>query len=191
MTPAGRRQGQSQPRTPRPGWILTCLLGGMFMGNVDIAVVNVAIPSIRDHRHASGGAANLIVSGYTLAYATLLITGARLGDIRGQRRTYLIGLAVFTLFSLACGLAPDALTLVGTRIVQGIGAALMVPQVLTGIQLHFEGVALRRALGAYTGVLGASSVIGQALGGILSRPTSWVPDGARYSWLTCRSASSS
>jgi MFS family permease len=167
MTLAQRRQGQSRKSTLRPGWVLTSLLGGMFIGNVDIAVVNVAIPSIRDDLHASGGAADLIVSGYTLAYATLLITGARLGDIRGRRRMYIIGLAVFTLFSLACGLAPNAVTLVGARVVQGIGAALMVPQVLTGIQVRFEGAALRRALGAYTGVLGASSVIGQALGGIL------------------------
>jgi MFS family permease len=161
------KKGRSRQRGLRRGWVLTSLLGGMFMGNVDIAVVNVAIPSIREHLHASGGSADLIVSGYTLAYATLLITGARLGDVRGRRRTYIIGLAVFTLFSLACGLAPDTITLVFARIVQGIGAALMVPQVLTGIQLNFQGAALRRALGAYTGVLGASSVVGQALGGIL------------------------
>jgi MFS family permease len=167
VTLTRRRQGQSRPRRLRPGWILASLLGGMFMGNVDIAVVNVAIPSIRDHLHASGGAADLIVSGYTLTYATLLVTGARLGDVRGRRRTYITGLALFTLFSLACGLAPNAITLVPARIVQGAGAALMVPQVLTGIQLNFEGAALRRALGAYTGILGVSSVIGQALGGIL------------------------
>jgi MFS family permease len=139
----------------------------MFMGNVDIAVVNVAIPSIRGHLHTSGGTAALIVAGYTLTYATMLITGARLGEVRGRRRTYLVGLAVFTLFSLACGLAPNATTLVFARILQGIGAALMVPQVLTGIQCTFEGAALRRALGAYTGILGASSVVGQALGGVL------------------------
>jgi MFS family permease len=167
MTLAQRRHDQSRQRRLRPGWVLISLLGGMFMGNVDIAVVNVAIPSIRDHLHASGGSADLIVSGYTLAYAALLITGARLGDIRGRRRTYIRGLAIFTLFSLVCGLAPNATILVFARIVQGIGAALMVPQVLTGIQLNFEGAALRRALGAYTAVLGASSVAGQALGGIL------------------------
>ncbi|MEU4346703.1 MFS transporter [Streptomyces sp. NPDC023838] len=139
----------------------------MFLGNVDIAVVNVAIPSIRDRLHASGGELELIVSGYTLAYAMLLITGARLGEVRGRRWTYLFGLAVFTLSSLACGLAPDSTTLVGARVVQGLGAALMVSQVLTGIQVNFEGSARRRALGTYTGVLGVSSVVGQALGGVL------------------------
>ncbi|MEW2167063.1 MFS transporter [Streptomyces sp. NPDC007084] len=154
-------------RGRRPGWLLACLLGGMFLGNVDIAVVNVAIPSIRERLGASGGELELIVSGYTLAYAVLLITGARIGQIRGRRWTYLIGLSVFTLSSLACGLAPDSTTLVGARVVQGVGAALMVAQVLTGIQVHFEGTARRRALGAYTGVLGVSSVVGQALGGVL------------------------
>ncbi|MFM9371525.1 MFS transporter [Streptomyces sp. Da 82-17] len=139
----------------------------MFLGNVDIAVVNVAIPSIRDRLHATGSELELIVSGYTLAYAMLLITGARLGEIRGRRWTYLLGLVVFTASSLACGLAPGGSALVGARVVQGVGAALMVSQVLTSIQVNFEGAARRRALGAYTGVLGVSSVIGQALGGVL------------------------
>ncbi|MFJ1748809.1 MFS transporter [Streptomyces sp. NPDC088116] len=163
----GTRQVLSGQRGRRPGWLLASLLGGMFLGNVDIAVVNVAIPSIRDHLHASAGELELIVSGYTLAYAMLLITGARLGEIHGRRLMYLLGLTVFTLSSLACGLAPNAPVLVGARVVQGVGAALMVSQVLTGIQVHFEGAARRRALGAYTGVLGVSSVIGQALGGVL------------------------
>ncbi|WP_229871623.1 MFS transporter [Streptomyces longisporoflavus] len=152
---------------PRAGWVLASLLGGMFLGNVDIAVVNVAIPSIHDRLHASGGELELIVSGYTLAYAMLLITGARLGEIRGRRRIYLTGLAVFTLSSLGCGLAPNGATLVVARVVQGVGAALMVSQVLTSIQVNFAGEARRRALGAYTGVLGVSSVVGQALGGVL------------------------
>ncbi|MGX1885822.1 MFS transporter [Streptomyces sp. NPDC055287] len=163
----GTREVPSGRRGKRPGWMLASLLGGMFLGNVDIAVVNVAIPSIREGLHASGGALELIVSGYTLAYAMLLITGARLGEIRGRRWTYLLGLVVFTLSSLACGLAPNAASLVGARVVQGMGAALMVSQVLTAIQVQFEGAARRRALGAYTGVLGVSSVIGQALGGVL------------------------
>ncbi|MFJ2816274.1 MFS transporter [Streptomyces sp. NPDC087294] len=165
--PAGERHGLSRLRGRRPGMMLAALLGGMFLGNVDIAVVNVAIPSIRDQLHASGGELEMIVSGYTLAYAMLLITGARLGEIRGRRGMYLIGLAVFTVSSLACGLAPNSACLVGARVVQGVGAALMVSQVLTSIQVHFDGAARRRALGAYTGVLGASSVIGQALGGVL------------------------
>jgi MFS family permease len=167
LAKAGPPHPASPPRAQRPGWLLTSLLGGMFLGNVDIAVVNVAIPSIRVHLQATSGELELIVSGYTLAYAMLLITGARLGEIHGRRWMYLLGLTVFTASSLACGLAPNGVVLVGARIVQGIGAALMVSQVLTEIQVHFEGAARRRALGSYTAVLGISAVIGQALGGVL------------------------
>jgi MFS family permease len=157
----------TRPTTPHRGWLLTTLLGGMFLGNVDIAIVNIAAPSIREHLQATGGALELIVSGYTLAYAMLLITSARLGDTRGYRPMYLLGLVVFTLSSLACGLAPTAIVLVCARIVQGAGAALMASQVLIGIQLNFSGSARARALGLYTAVLSGSAVIGQVLGGVL------------------------
>jgi MFS family permease len=161
------------------GWLLTTLLGGIFLGNVDVAVVNIATPSIHTHLHASGAELELIVSGYALAYAVLLITSARLGDMRGYRRVFLLGLGVFTLASLACGLAPNAIILVLARILQGIGAALMVSQVLTGIQLNFEGEARARALGVYTIVLSGSAVIGQILGGVLVSAnlfgTAWRP----------------
>jgi MFS family permease len=149
------------------GWLLASLLGGMFLGNVDIAVVNVATPSISSNLHASGGELELIVSGYTLAYALLLITSARLGDMRGYRRMYLLGLGAFTLASLGCALAPSAIVLVLTRVVQGGAAALMISQVLTSIQLNFDGAARGRALGLYAAVLAGAAVIGQALGGVL------------------------
>jgi MFS family permease len=79
-------------------------------------IVNVAIPPIHANLHASGGVLELIVSGYTLAYAMLMITSARLGDMRGYRRVFLLGLGLFTLTSLACGLAPNALILVVARV---------------------------------------------------------------------------
>jgi MFS family permease len=77
--------------------MLAALLGGVFLGNVDIAIVNIATPSIHNDLHASGGELELIVSGYNLAYAMLLITSARLGDTRGYRRMFLLGLGLFTL----------------------------------------------------------------------------------------------
>lgn len=157
----------TSPAGRRPGWLLTSLLGGMFLGNVDIAIVNIATPSIHEHLPASGGALELIVSGYTLAYAMLLITSARLGDMRGYRRMYLLGLVVFTLSSLACGLAPNAVVLICCRVIQGAGAALMASQVLIGIQLNFSGGARGRALGLYAAVLSGSAVIGQVLGGVV------------------------
>lgn len=147
--------------------LLLVLLTGQFMANIDAAIVNVAVPSIHTSLRAPGGALELVVSGYTLAYAMLLITGARLGDMRGYRRTFLIGLGTFTIASLACGLAPDALALILARVVQGAGAALMVPQVLSGLQLHFSGAERARALGYYVMSLSGGAVVGQVLGGVL------------------------
>lgn len=151
----------------RSGWLLATLLAGQVMANVDIAIVNVAAPSIRTGLHADGGSLEFVVSGYTLTYAMLLITGARLGDTRGHRTVFLLGLAAFTLTSLACGLAPSIGLLSAARVLQGASAAMMVPQILTGIQQHFTGQARARALGLYAVALSASAVLGQVLGGVL------------------------
>ncbi|HEX4222936.1 MAG TPA: MFS transporter [Pseudonocardiaceae bacterium] len=151
----------------RLGLLLGVLLTAQFMANIDVAIVNVAAPSIRDSLHASGGELELVVSGYTLAYALLLVTGARLGSTHGYRRLFLLGLAGFTVASLACGIAPDAATLIGARIVQGAAGGLMVPQVFTGVQQYFSGPARAKALGAQAIVLAGGAVAGQALGGVL------------------------
>jgi MFS family permease len=140
---------------------------GLFITNVDIAVVNVATPSIHERLSASGSELQFVVSGYVLSYAMLLITGARLGDMYGYRRLFIAGLGVFTLASLACGLAPSAIVLILARVVQGVGAALMAPQVLTGIQQSFAGPAKIRALGFYAVALSLGAVFGQVLGGVL------------------------
>ena len=152
---------------PRAQWALAALLGALFLGNVDVAVANIAGPSIRAGLHASDGELELVVSGYTLAYAALLVTSARLGEARGYRRMFLAGLAGFTVASLACGVAPSAPLLVIARVVAGASAALMAAQVLTGIQLGFTGRARARALGLYSLVLSAGAVAGQSLGGLL------------------------
>ncbi|HEX3778914.1 MAG TPA: MFS transporter [Pseudonocardiaceae bacterium] len=151
----------------RLGWLLVVLLTGQFMANVDVAIVNVAAPSIRDGLHTSGGALELVVSGYSLAYALLLVTGARLGATHGHRRLFLFGLTGFTVASLACGLAPNTAVLIGARLFQGGAAGLMVPQVLTGIQQRFTGAARGKALGAYAIALSGGAVAGQVLGGVL------------------------
>jgi predicted MFS family arabinose efflux permease len=179
-TAARPRAGDEVRQAPaRPGWVLAALLGAMFLGNIDVAVANIAGPSIRAGLHASGGELELVVSGYTLAYATLLVTCARLGEARGYRPMFLAGLGLFIAASLACGLAPDALALVVARIVAGGAAALMTAQVLTGIQLGFQGRARARALGLYSLVLSAGAVAGQSLGGLLISAdvlgTTWRP----------------
>jgi MFS family permease len=173
-SPAGPNRG-----TARLGWTLTALLGAMFLGNVDVAIANIATPSIHASLHASGADLELVVSGYTLAYAMLLVVSARLGQARGYRRVFLAGLGAFTVASLACGLAPSPLFLVVARVAAGAGAALMAAQVLTGIQLSFSGRARARALGLYALVLSAGAVAGQSLGGLLISAnlfgTTWRP----------------
>src|SRR5919204_2575446 len=146
MRPAGK---------PDRRWQLAVLLTMLFMYQADATIVNVATPSIRAGLGASAAELELVIGGYLLASATLLITGARLGYLRGYRRVFLAGLGVFGAASLACGLAPDPGVLVAGRVMQGIGGALAFPQVLTGIQLQFEeGPPRTRALSRYSVALG-------------------------------------
>jgi EmrB/QacA subfamily drug resistance transporter len=147
--------------------MLTVLLAGQFMALLDVTIVNVAMPTMRVDLRTTGSALQLIVAGYTVSYAMLLITGARLGDLFGRRRTYLAGLFLFTVSSLLCGLAPNALTLIIARFLQGAGAALMVPQIMSMIQIRFTGAARATALSAYSAVIAVGAIAGSILGGIL------------------------
>ncbi|WP_330231218.1 MFS transporter [Nocardia sp. NBC_00508] len=151
----------------RPLAILTVILTGQFMAVLDASIVNVAIPSIRGSLHTSGSALQLIVAGYVIAYAVLLVTGARLGDRFTQRRTFIAGLAAFTLASLACGLAWNESSLIVFRFAQGVGAAAMVPQIMTLIQRVFTGDARARALSVYSAIISGGMVAGQVLGGLI------------------------
>jgi MFS family permease len=152
----------------RGRWLmLIVLLAGQFMALLDVTIVNVAMPTIGRSLHASGAELQLVVAGYTVSYAMLLITGARLGDLYGRRRMFLAGVAVFTLASLTCGIAPGAGVLIAARLVQGAGAAAMMPQIMSVIQLRFDGAARARALSAYTAVLSSGFVAGQVIGGVL------------------------
>ncbi len=162
-TVAGRRPGAAPSR-----WLmLIVLLLGQFMALLDVTIVNVAVPTIGRTLHASGAALQLVVSGYTVSYAMLLITGARLGDLYGRRRMFLIGVGSFTAASLACGIAPGTSVLIAARFVQGAAAAAMMPQIISVIQARFSGAARARALSAYTAVLSVGFVAGQVLGGVL------------------------
>ena len=114
------------------------VLAALFMAVLDVFIVNVAAPTMGSELHASGADLQLVVAGYTIAYAVLLITGARLGDILGHRRVFRAGVLLFTLASLGCGLAPTAGVLVGLRFAQGVGAAVMIPQVLSLLQRTYQ-----------------------------------------------------
>ncbi|MEU2558596.1 MFS transporter [Streptomyces longispororuber] len=151
----------------RPGRVLAAVLAAQFMALLDVFIVNVAAPTIRTDLHASGAGLQLVIAGYTITYAVLLITGARLGERLGHRCVYLAGLTVFTAASLACGLSQSTGQLVAFRLAQGAGSALLIPQVLSIIQRTFSGEARVRALGAYSAVLATGAAAGQVLGGIL------------------------
>ncbi|WP_197073762.1 MFS transporter [Streptomyces sp. e14] len=143
------------------------MLAAQFMALLDVFIVNVAAPTIGADLHASGGDLQLVIAGYAITYSVLLITGARLGDRFGPGRVHLAGLALFTAASLACGLAQGATELIVFRLVQGAGAALMIPQVLSLIQRTFTGEARARALGAYSAVIAVGAAAGQIVGGVL------------------------
>ena len=117
------------------------------MAQADATIANVAAPSISAELGASGAELELVIGGYLVAFAVLLITGARLGQTHGYRRMFLAGIAVFTGASALSGLAPTPAALIAARVLQGAGAALMFPQTLTGIQLAFTGPARVRAIG--------------------------------------------
>jgi MFS family permease len=154
------------PHTPSRA-ALAVLLTGTFMASLDTAIVNVAGPAIQADVGVSGAALQLVISGYALAYAALLITGARLGDDHGHRRLFLAGLAGFTLTSLLAGLAWATPVLIAARIGQGVAAAAMGPQVMTVIQLQYEGAARMKAMALLATVVSAGVVAGQVLGGAL------------------------
>ncbi|MDT0447103.1 MFS transporter [Streptomyces johnsoniae] len=163
--PAGQATGGQRPE--RRGLLLATILAGQFMALLDVFIVNVAAPGLRADLNASDAAVQLVVAGYTIAYAVLLITGARLGGRYGPGRLHLAGLAVFTAASLACGLAPGSGSLIAFRLAQGAGAALMLPQVLSLIQRTFHGQERTRALTLFAAVLATGAVAGQVAGGVL------------------------
>jgi EmrB/QacA subfamily drug resistance transporter len=155
-------------------WLVLCVvLMGTFMAVLDVAIVNVAIPSIRADLRASYGEIEFVVSSYTLTYACLLVTGGRLGDNYGRKVLFILGLVVFAGASAACGLAPTSTMLIIARAVQGIGGALMYPQVLAIIQVNFTGDERAKALGIFGSVIGIAAVAGQILGGSIIALDLW------------------
>jgi MFS family permease len=155
-------------RAASPGVALAIVLAGQLMAMLDASIVYVAEPAIHATLGVSGAGLQLVAAGYTIAYAVLLVTGARVGDILGYRRVYLAGVAMFTLASLGCGLAPTTGVLIGLRFVQGAGAATMIPQMLSLIQRTYTSPGPRaRAMSLYAAVLAGGVVLGQVLGGLL------------------------
>jgi EmrB/QacA subfamily drug resistance transporter len=135
---------------------------------LDTTIVNVALPTIEAGLHATATQLQWMVAAYPLAFALALITGSRLGDAIGRKRVFVAGLVGFTLMSAACGLAPNASTLVAFRAIQGLAAAAMIPQVLSSLQVMYRPEERAKAMGMFTGLAGLSAVLGPVIGAVLT-----------------------
>jgi MFS family permease len=153
--------------TSRRWWVLAIVVAAQFMFGVDAFIVNVAIPTIAVELHASPAQIESVIAIYLIAYATLVVSGGRLGDIYGTKGVFIAGVLGFSATSLWCGLAQSGPELIAARLAQGATAALMVPQVLATLHLLFADDQRGRAFGIYGIVLGLAGAAGFVLGGIL------------------------
>jgi EmrB/QacA subfamily drug resistance transporter len=147
--------------------MLAVALVAMFMAIFDFYIINVATPSLESQLKISGATLELIIGGYTFTYASLLVAGGRLGDIFSYKRLFMTGMSLFTVTSLLCGISQNGTELVAMRLVQGVGAALMVPQVVALITVTFAPPERPKALSWFGATIGLAVVSAQILGGAL------------------------
>jgi EmrB/QacA subfamily drug resistance transporter len=149
-----------------------CMVG--FLDFVDASIVNVALPSIRHDLHFSVQSLQWVLSGYLLTYGGFMLLGGRAADLLGRRRILVAGMTVFALASLTGGLASNSAMLIGARLVQGLGAAMMLPATLSILTTTFhEGKDRNTALGAWGAIAGLASAVGVFLGGLLTEDVGW------------------
>ncbi len=154
-------------------WTLGALCFALFMIMLDNTVVNVALPAIKKDLGVTQAELEWTVAAYALTFASLLLTGGKLGDLLGRRLIFMIGLAVFTLSSLSCGLSSSGTELIAARAVQGVGAALMMPSTLSIISATFAVRERGTAIGIWAGVSAMALAIGPLLGGLITEHVSW------------------
>jgi EmrB/QacA subfamily drug resistance transporter len=154
-------------------WTLAAVSVGLFMIMLDNTVVNVALPSMQRSLHLSLADLEWVVAGYALTFAAFMLTGGKLADLLGRRLIFMVGLVVFTGASLACGLAPNGGFLIGARVVQGLGGALMNPATLSIIAATFAPRERGKAIGIWAGVSAMALAIGPLVGGLLTEHINW------------------
>ena len=164
--PQACQDGGFVPDPHRWKALAVCLAGG-FMVLLDVSIVNVALRSISLGLHASGDAIQWVLSGYSLTFGLLLVPAGRLGDARGRRRMFVIGMLAFTFTSVLCGAAPNATWLVVARLSQGLAAGLLTPQISALIQQLFRGRERGKAFGLFGAMVGISTAMGPVVGGLL------------------------
>lgn len=162
-----------QYRSARGRWVLLATVLGSALAFIDSTVVNIALPSIGDDLGADAAGLQWTVNGYALSLASLILLGGSLGDRFGRKRIFMIGVAWFATASLLCGLAPTSELLIGARILQGIGGALLTPGSLAILQASFTQGDRARAIGAWSGLGGIGGALGPFLGGWLVEAGSW------------------
>ena len=168
MTSTARPAAQAPHEEARRGWrAVSIVLAGGFMALLDTTIVNVALPTIRSGLHATPASLEWVVSGYALAYGLALVPAGRAGDRFGHKPMFLLGLTVFVLASVACGLSQSAAEIVAARIVQGLGAGMFYPAIAATIQLAFTGPARSRAFGVFGATIGFATALGPLLGGLI------------------------
>ena len=175
MSDPGETQQSPQLRvSSAPGrWVLLATVLGSSMVMLDATVVNVALPTIGRELNASLAGLQWTVTGYTLTLAGLILLGGSLGDRNGRKRIFLVGVIWFAVASALCGLAPNIDVLIGARVLQGIGGALLTPGSLAIIQATFAKDDRPRAVGAWSGLGGVASAIGPVVGGWLVQSAGW------------------
>jgi EmrB/QacA subfamily drug resistance transporter len=154
-------------------WVVAVTVLGSGIAALDATVVNIALPTIGREFHTGVSALQWVMSGYTLTLAAFLLIGGSLGDRFGRRRVYSIGIVWFALASAACGFAPSAVFLIVTRLLQGVGAALLTPGSLAILEASFVPADRSRAIGAWSGLGGVATAAGPLLGGFLISAASW------------------
>lgn len=177
----------------RGRWVLVATVLGSGMAQLDATVVNVALPSIGRDLHAGAGTLQLVVTGYSVTLAALILLSGTLGDRLGRRRVFVVGVVWFAAASLLCAVSPTVEVLIGARLLQGIGGALLTPGSLAIIDATFVAQDRGRAIGAWSALGGVAAAIGPLIGGYLVQAASWraifvlnLPLGAVVAWLALR-----